>query len=158
MIGAAFAVRPPGELRTVARRWPARFGVRGSVCSQSTSARKRAIVSVLTATSTVASSSRISRSDAPFCRSSTMPFLWGISLACRVGAGGVNARTASLNRCVRAAMSAGSLMSAAANQRRIFGSLAGQRGGASLKSRCKGDPSHHRLCFIRKPSQVSQSG
>ncbi len=45
------------------------------------SARKHAIVSMLTAKSTVASSSRISRRDAPFSRSSKMPSPSGISFA-----------------------------------------------------------------------------
>jgi hypothetical protein len=39
------------------------------------------MVAIITATPTVASSSRISRGDAAFCRSSTMPFLNGASLA-----------------------------------------------------------------------------
>ena len=66
---------------TTARRRRDRFDDRCGGCVPFTSARKRAIVSVPTATSTVASNSRMSRSDAPFCRSSTMPSLSGINLA-----------------------------------------------------------------------------
>ena len=69
------------ETGTAARRRRDRFDDWGGGCSPFTSARKRAIVSVPTATSTVASNSRMSRSDAPFCRSSTMPSLSGINLA-----------------------------------------------------------------------------
>ena len=64
-----------------ARRRRDRFDDRCGGCSPFISARKRAIVSVPTATSTVASNSRMSRSDAPFCRSSKMPSLRGINLA-----------------------------------------------------------------------------
>ncbi len=69
------------EAGTAARGRRDRFDDRCGGCSPFTSARKRAIVSVPTATSTVASNSRMSRSDAPFCRSSTMPSLSGINLA-----------------------------------------------------------------------------
>jgi hypothetical protein len=48
---------------------------------RSISARKRAMVSGPTATPTVASNSRMRRSEPPFCRSSTMPSLNGASLA-----------------------------------------------------------------------------
>ena len=58
-----------------------RLEVRADCDSLFTSARKRPIVSMLTDTSTVASSSRISRNDAPFSRSSTMPSFIGISFA-----------------------------------------------------------------------------
>jgi hypothetical protein len=68
------------------------------------------MVSVPTPTFAVASNSWISRSDAPFCLSSTMPSLKGMSFAWRIGEGGVNVRAASLKRCVRAAMSLGSLI------------------------------------------------
>ena len=67
-------------------------------------------MSVPTDTPTVASNSRMSRSDAPFCRNSTIPSFMGISFACRVDDGGVKVRTASLKRCVRAAVSAASLI------------------------------------------------
>ena len=70
-----------GVTGTAARRRRCRFGDRGGGCSSFTSARKRAIVSVPTATPTVASNSRISRSDAPFCRSSMMPSFSGINFA-----------------------------------------------------------------------------
>ena len=69
------------ETGMAARRRRDRFGDRCGGCSPFTSAKKRAIVSVPTATSTVASNSRISRSDAPFSRSSKMPSLSGINLA-----------------------------------------------------------------------------
>jgi len=83
------------------------------------------MVSMLTATPTVASNSRISRSDAPFCRSSMMPSFIGISFACRIGDGRVNARTASRKRCVRAAMSVRSLILLAGVQRQVgFRSMA----------------------------------
>jgi hypothetical protein len=98
---------------------------RSAVISPLTSARKRAIVSMLTDTSTVRSSSRISRSDAPFSRNSTMPSFSGINFAYRFGGGGVNARTASRNRCVRAAMSVRSLILLAGVQRQVgFHSMA----------------------------------
>ena len=101
------------------------FVRRCAVVSPLTSARKRAIVSMLTDTSTVASNSRISRSDAPFCRSSMMPSFIGISFACRIGDGRVNARTASRKHCVRAAMSVRSLILLAGVQRQVgFRSMA----------------------------------
>jgi hypothetical protein len=72
-------------LPRVSLRRPAGLGAksnhpRGDSDSPSTSARKRAMVSVPTATPMVASNSRISRSDAPFCRSSMMPSFIGIQL------------------------------------------------------------------------------
>ena len=85
------------------------------------------MVSMLTATPTVASNSRISRSDAPFCRSSMMPSFIGISFACRIGDGRVNARTASRKRCVRAAMSV-----------RSFILLAGVQGEVGFRSMATG--------------------
>ena len=110
---------------TTARRWRDRFDDRCGGCSPFTSARKRAIVSVPTATSTVASNSRISRNDAPLSRSSMMPSFIGISFACRIGDGRVNARTASRKRCVRAAMSVRSLILLAGVQRQVgFHSMA----------------------------------
>ena len=93
------------------------FVRRCALISPLISARKRAMVSMLTATPTVASNSRISRSDAPFCRSSMMPSFIGISFACRIGDGRVNARTASRKRWVRAAMSVRSLILLAGVQR-----------------------------------------
>ena len=79
-VGEVIGVEAVGT-GTTARRRRDRFDDRCGGCSPFTSARKRAIVSVPTATSTVASNSRMSRSDAPFCRSSTMPPLSGINLA-----------------------------------------------------------------------------
>lgn len=111
--------------RTALRVRPDCFAGRGFIFAPFTSARKRAIVSMLTDTSTVASNSRISRSDAPFCRSSMMPSFIGISFAWRIGDGRVNARTASRKRCVRTAMSVGSLILLADVQRQVgFHSMA----------------------------------
>jgi hypothetical protein len=69
------------ETGAAARRRRDLFDDRCGGCSPFTSARKRAIVSMLTDTSTVASSSRISRNDAPFSRSSMMPSFSGINFA-----------------------------------------------------------------------------
>ena len=115
----------PFVLRTALRVRPDCFAGRGFIFTPFTSARKRAIVSMLTDTSTVASNSRISRRDAPFSRSSTMPSFSGISFAYRFGGGGVNARTASRKRCVRTAMSVRSLILLAGVQRQVgFRSMA----------------------------------
>ena len=123
-VGEMIGVKAVGTGTTALRRRD-RFDDRRGGCSSFTSARKRAIVSVPTATSTVASSSRIRRSDAPFCRSSMMPSFIGMSFACRFGDGVVNARAASLKRCVRAAMSVRSLILLAGVQREVgFGSMA----------------------------------
>ena len=123
-VGETIGVKAVGS-GTAARRRRDRLDDWCSGCSAFTSARKRAIVSVLTATSTVASNSRISRRDAPFCRSSMMPSFIGISFACRIGDGRVNARTASRKRCVRTAMSVGSLILLAGVQRQVgFHSMA----------------------------------
>ena len=73
------------------------------------------MVSVPTATSTVASNSRMRRSEAPFCRSSTMPSLNGNSFARRLGDGSANVWAASLKRCVRVVMSAASSIGSAAS-------------------------------------------
>src|SRR6266567_1505227 len=116
---------PSLDFEAIWRLRPDFFVRRCAVISPLTSARKRAIVSMLTDTSTVASNSRISRSDAPFCRSSMMPSFIGISFACRIGDGRVNARTASRKRCVRTAMSVGSLILLAGVQRQVgFHSMA----------------------------------
>lgn len=69
------------ETGAAARRRRDRFDNRCGGSSPFTSARKRAIVSMLTDTSTVASSSRISRNDAPFSRSSMMPSFSGNNFA-----------------------------------------------------------------------------
>lgn len=71
VVGTGTATRRPRDL----------FDDRCGGCSPFTSARKRAIVSMLTDTSMVASSSRISRNDAPFSRSSMMPSFSGINFA-----------------------------------------------------------------------------
>jgi hypothetical protein len=63
------------------RLFPGCFVRRDAVVSPLISARKRAIVSMLTDMSIVAMSSRISRNDAPFSRSSTMPSFSGINFA-----------------------------------------------------------------------------
>jgi hypothetical protein len=116
---------PSLAFEAIWRLRPDFFVRRSAVISPLTSARKRAIVSMLTGTSTVASSSRISRNDAPFSRSSMMPSLSGINFAWRMGDGRVNARTASRKRCVRAAMSVGSLILLAGVQRQVgFRSMA----------------------------------
>jgi hypothetical protein len=80
MTGAS-AGRLPFDAATAAHLRVDRFDDRCGRESPFTSARNRAIVSVPTNTSTVASNSRMSRSDAPFFRSSTMPSLSGMSLA-----------------------------------------------------------------------------
>jgi hypothetical protein len=119
-VNAGSAVLCPSlGVEIIGCRRPDFFVRRCALISPLTSARKRAIVSMLTATSTVASNSRISRSDAPFCRSSMMPSFIGMSFACRIGDGRVNARTASRKRCVRAAMSVRSLILLAGVQRRV---------------------------------------
>ena len=79
-VGEVIGVEAAGT-GTTARRPRDRFDDRCGACSPFTSARKRAIVSMLTATSTVASSSRISLNDAPFSRSSMMPSFSGINFA-----------------------------------------------------------------------------
>jgi hypothetical protein len=79
-IGEAIGVAVVGT-GTATRRRRDLFDDRCGGCSPFTSARKRAIVSMLTDTSTVASSSRISRNDAPFSRSSMMPSFSGINFA-----------------------------------------------------------------------------
>ncbi len=72
---------PSLAFEAIWRLRPNFFVRRSAVISPLTSARKRAIVSMLTDTSTVASSSRISRNDAPFSRSSMMPSFSGINFA-----------------------------------------------------------------------------
>lgn len=79
-VGEMIGVKAVGT-GTTARRPRDRLDDWCGGCSAFTSARKRAIVSMLTDTSTVASSSRISRKDAPFSRSSIMPSFSGISFA-----------------------------------------------------------------------------
>jgi hypothetical protein len=66
-------VCPLVKFATAARRRVASFGARCHGGSPFTSARNRAIVSVSTATPTVASSSRISLNEEPFYGSSTCP-------------------------------------------------------------------------------------
>jgi hypothetical protein len=69
------------EHGNVAHRRRDRFDDRAGGCSPFTLARKRAMVLVPTAISTVASNSRMSRSNPPFCRSSSMPSFSGINFA-----------------------------------------------------------------------------
>jgi hypothetical protein len=79
-VGETIGVKAVGA-GTAARRRRNLLDDRCGGCSPFTSARKRAMVSVPTATPTVASNSRISRSDAPFWRSSMMPSFSGINFA-----------------------------------------------------------------------------
>ena len=90
------------------------------------------IVSVPTATPTVASSSRMSRSDAPFCRSSMMPSFTGISFAWRDSDGCVKC-TRDLVETLRACCDVcGFAHRSDADQRRVRNSLTVLRGRASL--------------------------
>lgn len=80
-MGEAAGDGAPFELATGARLRADRRRFRRGAVSPFTSARNLAIVSVPTATSTVASNSRMRRSEAPFWRNSTMPSLSGMSFA-----------------------------------------------------------------------------
>lgn len=98
--GRALDPERSGKARSLRRR---RFG-RETVRCSTTSRTKLPMVSTDTETSMVDRSSRMSRYEAPFWRSSTMPSLNGNSFEYRLAQTGVNVRTASVKRAVCVAM------------------------------------------------------